>query len=497
MKPGPHVTNLKPEAPPPDIAEAHAFAPPPAGVGGLDVDDATLWQQLYPEHLATLRARLDSLCAVQGLSAVVVPAGEAPLYAFDDQPVPFRANPHFLHWLPALDSSGSVLLLAPGATPELLFLKPEDYWHQPPPVPAPAAGNFTVSTFATREALSKALHERLARLERASSASRPNGRIVFIGEDDLPLPADATRNPPAVLAALHYARAVKSPFELVCLLRASQRAACGHQAVAAAFTGGGRANSTEFSLHQAYLSASSQTAADLPYSSIVALNEHAGVLHYQHYDRRPPVPVRSLLIDAGASWSGYASDVTRTYAAVPGLFADLIAAVTREQQALIATIRPEQSYLHLHADMHRRICGVLSEAGVFRCSAEEACAKGLSEAFFPHGLGHLLGLQTHDVGGLFVNAAGEIREPPDNYAALRLTRPLEVGQVFTIEPGIYFIDMLLEPLLASAHGRLLDAAAIEALKPCGGIRIEDNVAVTSAEPLNLTRYGFEHPEHHQ
>ncbi|MEM9236032.1 MAG: M24 family metallopeptidase [Verrucomicrobiota bacterium] len=107
----------------------------------------------------------------------------------------------------------------------------------------------------------------------------------------------------------------------------------------------------------------------------------------------------------------------------------------------------------------------------------------------PHGLGHLIGLQTHDVAGQ-QDRQGTTFPPPDAYPALRTTRTIEAGQTFTIEPGLYFIPMLLEPVLQGpARGRY-DAATITALAPCGGIRIEDNVLVEPEGVSNLTRTAF-------
>ena len=100
----------------------------------------------------------------------------------------------------------------------------------------------------------------------------------------------------------------------------------GHSRARAAYEAG----ASEYAIHQAYLLASQQTESALPYSNIVAQNEHAGVLHYQHYDREPPRRRASFLIDAGGRFRGYASDITRTYAAAERSdFAALIAASMR------------------------------------------------------------------------------------------------------------------------------------------------------------------------
>jgi Xaa-Pro dipeptidase len=143
----------------------------------------------------------------------------------------------------------------------------------------------------------------------------------------------------------------------------------------------------------------------------------------------------------------------------------------------------------LNERAHVLLAGVLAEHGIVKCSAEEAYASGLTRAFLPHGLGHLLGLQVHDVGGWQRSPDGAVRRPPDAHPFLRLTRRLEPGFAFTVEPGLYFIDSLLGKLDGSA-AKHIDRATVDALRPCGGIRIEDNLVVESTASRNLTREAF-------
>jgi Xaa-Pro dipeptidase len=294
-------------------------------------------------------------------------------------------------------------------------------------------------------------------------------------------------NPQQLLNQLHYGRAYKTPFEIDCMKRATQIGVRGHLAARAAY----RSGASEYAIHQAYLLASQQNESELPYSNIVAQNEHAGVLHYQHYDREPPARRSSFLIDAGGRFRGYASDITRTYAADErGDFAELVDALDARQQQLIASINPGMNYLALHEMMHRAIGDLLAEAGLVSCSAAEAFESHITDAFIPHGLGHLIGLQTHDVAGHMVSPDGGMRPPPDRYSALRLTRDIGVDQVFTIEPGLYFIPMLLDELRAKRTGKRVNWPVVERYLRYGGIRIEDNVHVTRNGPVNLTRDAF-------
>lgn len=432
----------------------------------------------FTNHLTTLQDRWESALAATGFDAAMVAAGGSKPYFLDDQAPPFRPNPHFAQWYPERDCQGSLLLIRPGALPTLFFLKPDDYWHMPPDLPSWTKA-FEVATFATEEALQAAMQEAL----------QGSGSVAMVAEDNLSnLPV--TANPPALLHHLHFGRAWKTPFELDALRRANVRAAAGHLAAAEAFADG----ASEFAIHLAYLAAAGHTPDELPYPSIVARNEHAGILHYQHYSRQSPTAARSFLIDAGASADGYAADVTRTYAgsADDGAFAALVELLEAEQLALIAAIRPGINYLDLHIAMHQRLGQVLATSGIVKCSAQAAFELGITRSFLPHGLGHLLGLQTHDIGGQQQDTAGIAKAPPAEYPALRFTREISPDMVFTIEPGLYFIAPLLAELETGAAAGEVDWALVEQLRGFGGIRIEDNVRVTASGTENLTRDAFEH-----
>jgi Xaa-Pro dipeptidase len=193
---------------------------------------------------------------------------------------------------------------------------------------------------------------------------------------------------------------------------------------------------------------------------------------------------------AGAQVHGYACDITRTYGDGDPEFAALVDAVDAVQRGLVAKVRPGQSYPALHIEAHHRLAEVLQSLGIVRMGAEAQVETGVSSAFFPHGLGHYLGLQVHDVAGFQQDEAGGTIAKPPGHPYLRLTRTLERDQVLTIEPGIYFIEMLLAELKRGPHAGAVDWARVEHLKAYGGVRIEDDVRVTDGEPENLTRNAF-------
>jgi Xaa-Pro dipeptidase len=366
-----------------------------------------------------------------------------------------------------------LLQLMPGRPPRLLYVAPKDFWHSPPEIPdGPWTGLFSLEVLADPGMA-------------VSSVNQYPGKTAWIGEERPPVEAWDC-NPPALLTRLEQARCLKSPYELACLREATRIGVTGHLAAERAFLNG----SAEYDIHLAFLAAVRQPEAELPYPPIIALNDHAATLHYQRRDTRAPARSLSLLIDAGAGWRGYASDITRSWAKNPGLFGSLIDGVHALQQELCNAVAPGVDWRELHFTAHRLVARLLRNAGVIRMEPEEALASGVSAAFLPHGLGHLLGLQVHDVGGFRPAADAEPIARPPGHPALRLTRKLAPGMVVTVEPGVYFIDSLLARLRAGPHAGTVNWPLVEGLAACGGIRIEDNVVVTPSGHDNLTRTAF-------
>jgi Xaa-Pro dipeptidase len=133
---------------------------------------------------------------------------------------------------------------------------------------------------------------------------------------------------------------------------------------------------------------------------------------------------------------------------------------------------------------------VLVDAELAAGDPDTLLETGVTSAFFPHGLGHLLGIQVHDVGGFMENESGTTIDPPSGHPFLRLTRVLEEDMVLTIEPGLYAINMLLENLRGTPAESHVNWKTVDWLRPFGGIRIEDNVRVLPDTPENLTRDAF-------
>jgi Xaa-Pro dipeptidase len=433
------------------------------------------WPILYRQHLASVQQRADTALARAGLDHLVVPSGTLHYQMFDDRDYPYAVNPQFKAWLPLTRNPGSWLVYTPGAKPRLVYLQPFDYWHVVPQAPSGYwTPHFDVVVIRKPE-------------EALQHLPGDPARCAILGEPQSALGAFTPGNPAAVVDYLEYHRAFKTPYEIAMMREATRRGVRGHRAAEGAF----RAGASEFGIHLAYCQAAGQDSETLPYGNIIALNEHGAVLHYTDRDRVPPNPVRSFLIDAGGSHGGYASDITRTYSANPAdEFQAMVDAVDVAQRGMCAQVRAGVDYKQLHLDAHLALAGILRDFGIIKVSPEAALATGVSSTFFPHGIGHGIGLQVHDVAGFAASDAGGTIPKPDGHPYLRLTRVLEPGMVVTIEPGIYFVDMLLEALRQGPNADAVDWARVDAFRPYGGIRIEDDVACTDGDPLNLTREGF-------
>ncbi|MGI9271012.1 MAG: Xaa-Pro dipeptidase [Woeseiaceae bacterium] len=447
-----------------------------AGMNADYSDNNPQLAALYPQHLATVRLRHDHALESAGASHAIIFSGSQKYVFLDDMPYSFKANAHFVSWVPLVSLPLSYIVYTPGKTPLLVYYQPHDYWHVVPGAPDGYwTSEFDVRVVHTIEDV-------------AAHLPKDRAKCILIGEiDDNAHAFDIERsNPTTAMNILHYGRGIKTDYEVACMRLSSQRGAHGHLAAEAAFRDG----QPEFEIHRAYCQAVSHTDSELPYGNIVALNEHGSVLHYTDLDRAPPAELHSFLIDAGAQVHGYASDITRTYSHRDTRFAELIARMDVLQLDVVQRVRAGVNYADLHLDTHRLLAEVLVEAKLAIGDADTLIETGVTAAFLPHGLGHLLGVQVHDVGGFMQGESGTILDPPSGHPYLRLTRDLEEDMTLTIEPGLYAIDMLLENLRGSPAENHVVWEGVDWLRPFGGIRIEDNVRVTAEGCENMTRDAF-------
>lgn len=222
------------------------------------------------------------------------------------------------------------------------------------------------------------------------------------------------------------------------------------------------------------------------YNGIHAAGVNSAILHYTDCSSR--VNNGELyLIDAGYEYEGYASDVTRTYPA-NGRFTDEQAAVYQTVlnalNSVIEMVKPGIKMEDLHMSAAEIILEGLKRMGLVKGSIEELLENDIFALFFPHGLGHFLGLDTHDVGG-YPKGVDRIDRPGIRF--LRARRELQAGMVITIEPGVYFIPAVLKKAIADEEkSKFLNADKLESYFEFGGVRIEDNIIVTEDGYENMT-----------
>jgi Xaa-Pro dipeptidase len=424
---------------------------------------------LYSAHVQHLQHGYESVMAKSNVEAIVVASGHPALRnRFDDQYVALSVTPAFAHWLPLQEPDCFVVVRA-GKKPLLIRTVVDDYWHSATPIES----DHFWTQFEVVEVKAG-----------GAKAHFPVLRCEYVTRDPLGVSGGGV-NSPDLIAALDVLRTQKSQYEIHCLLEASRRAVRGHKAVERAFLDGDR---SELALHLIYLGASEQDDSSTPYKGIVALGPHAAVLHHMVYGTKPMGKTdTSMLVDAGAKYLGYGSDITRTYARGAGAaarqFASLIAAVDGVQRKLCEVMTIGMDYEALHDQSHHMLAVALEEIGLLRGKPDECVAKGVTRALFPHGLGHSLGILTHDVGC-------KPKAPKPENKHLRTTCTIAGDQVFTIEPGVYFIDSLLAPLKSDDRSKLVNWPLVDVLKPFGGVRIEDNVQVLDDGVRNLTREAF-------
>lgn len=429
-------------------------------------------KSLYQDHIAEVTANITKILAKLELPGLVIDAGAGELFFEDDQHKTFRPYHHFSYLCPHRRTHHQIVI-TPGEKPKLLFYQPTDFWEDFQPI----TDEFWTDSF---DVQMHAHPDNIWGAVKTYSSYGYLGPAIAKAKD-----AGLQTEVRTLVQRMNWHRLYKTPYEAYCLDKASEIGARGHVAAKEAFFNG----ESEFGIHLAYLKGVAATDEELPYTPIIALNEKAAVLHY-HYKRHQIDNPQLFLIDAGANYNGYASDITRTYlkkGAHP-VMKELIGGVDWLQQELCQKVEVGTSFAELHAITNLAISQMLLDQGVLTgLTAEDAVSKDLSKVFLPHGLGHALGIFVHDVGAQQKDPEGNPVDPDPKYPKLRTSRQIEPGNYYTIEPGLYFIDMLLGPEREGDNKGHFNWPLIDELLPLGGIRIEDNIMVTADGPENYTR----------
>jgi Xaa-Pro aminopeptidase len=432
--------------------------------------------------LAARRARLGHLLGDQ---AALLAAGTPRPRNYAANTYPFRAGSHFLY-LFGLHARGAFGLWSKGEW--TLFLPDPDptavLWHGPQPSGADIAAALgcsvrSVSALAGHLAGREVATLPAPDLETCAAQARLLGRPIN--------PGHFAENDGRLADAMIALRLVHDDAAIAELRAAAQATRAAHHAGMKATRPGLRESQVRAAM-EAELVARGMTVA---YGSIVTV--HGEILHSEHHGHLL-ADGDLLLADVGAETAGgWAGDVTRTWP-VRGRYSasqrDLYDVVLAAQKETIAAVAPNVRYRDLHQLALRAIGRGLVALGILRGDVEELVADGVVTLFFPHGIGHLLGLDVHDMedlGDRAGYASGRQRAADFGLRYLRLDRDLAAGMAVTIEPGIYLVPSILEdPALAGRARDRLDRARLDAFRDVRGIRIEDDVLITGSGHEVLT-----------
>ncbi|KAF2964821.1 hypothetical protein GQX73_g8742 [Xylaria multiplex] len=396
-----------------------------------------------------------------------------------DEPVPFRQRRAFMY-LTGADIADCAFIYDIETSTSTLFIPPVD----------PESVIWSGLPLSTEEALAKydvdavlpttELNPILARLGGANPkstvfaiAERVSNSVTFLEFENKDF---------AILTeAIDECRVVKDDYEIALIKKANQISSAAHRDVLENV----RKAQNEYELEGVFVgNCMRQGAKKQAYPSIVASGRSAATLHYVHNDKEL-AGKDLLLLDAGAEWSTYAADITRTFP-ISGRFTEQSRAiyeiVLQMQQGCIAMLKDGVWWDDVHVRAHEIAIDGLLSLGILKGNRKEILDARTSTAFLPHGLGHYLGMDTHDTGG-----HPNYSDPDPLFKYLRVRRHLPAGSVITVEPGIYFCEFIIRPYLKDPkHSKYIDEDVLNNYWDVGGVRIEDNIVITKDGYVNLT-----------
>ncbi|KAF7594282.1 hypothetical protein BBP40_009682 [Aspergillus hancockii] len=404
----------------------------------------------------------------------------------NDEAMPFRQR-RFFYYLSGCPLPDSSLIYDINADKLTLFIPPIDpedvIWSGLPLSPEEALKLYDVdSVLATTE-----VNATLASIGLAYS----NNAVAFAIADQVSnkttFKGFAETNLSVLKGAIEKARVVKDKYEIALVRKANDISAKAHIAAIKA----SKTAANEREIEGAFIATCiANGAREQSYHPIVACGANGATLHYGKNDDNLIDPAtnqskKNVLIDAGGEYRAYCSDITRVFP-LGGKFTtetrQIYEIVLQMQTECIEMLREEVQWEVVHAHAHRVAIKGLLKLGILRGSEDELFDKRVSVAFFPHGLGHYLGMDTHDTGG-----NPNYGDKDAMYKYLRVRGRLPAGSVITVEPGIYFCRFIINPYIQSPEiGKYIDAAVLERYWAVGGVRIEDNIHVTRDGYENLT-----------
>lgn len=414
--------------------------------------------------LAPRRARLAAALKLTDEILLVGAGAPVPLPENTDQTYPFRAHSEFFY-VTGLECAGAIAAFDPRDGPRA-------GWHLFVPQVTEDERVWSAQT--------QQRGEPLAALPAWLTARR--GRpVAMLGA---PLPGARADDAATIKAreAFTHARRPKDPAELATLRRAAVATAAGYARAAALIAPGVTERAVQIELEAGFFRHGAQRPG---YGTIVGSGPNAAVLHFEP-TARAARRGEFVLIDAGAEVDRYVIDVTRTYVAGrPSAFQrDLYQIVLAAEEAAIRRCTAGAEWRDIHLQAAVEMTAGLVTLGLMRGGAESLVEQEAHLLFFPHGVGHLVGLGVRDASGLL---PGRARDPRPCLRNLRMDLPLQPGYVVTVEPGLYFIPAILhDPKRRRQYRHCVRWDKVDPHLALGGVRIEDNVLVTSGAPDVLT-----------
>jgi Xaa-Pro aminopeptidase len=313
-------------------------------------------------------------------------------------------------------------------------------------------------------------------------AARRERPVVMLGDPVTGIAFDETRTH-AVREAYKHARRPKEPGEVLLMQRGAAATAAGYAAIQPLLRPGVSERTLQIELETAYFRAGAQTTG---YDTIVGIGAQSAVFHGSPSTKRVAKDGDFILIDSGAQMERYVTDVTRTYAIgrISPFQRDLYQAVLGAQQRACEQCRPGMDWKALHFRTAADLMCSLAAMGVVRGDPHALVEQDVHTLFYPHGLGHMVGLGVRDASGL---EPGRDQDTRPSLRSLRMDLLLRENYIVTVEPGLYFIPAILgDPGRRARHRNSVNWSLVDQHLHIGGVRIEDNILVTAGEPVNLT-----------
>ena len=413
------------------------------------------------DFLPARRARLASALPLDDALLIVAAGDPIPLPENGDQTYPFRSHAEYFY-ATGQECAGGIVAYDPhdGAWHSFVpaVTEAERIWEGRAQLPGTPLADFPAWLTAR--------------------AGRPvanlGARLAHIGSD----PTFTTR----LREHFQHARRPKDFSELALIRRAAAATAAGFEKLRSLLRPGISERALQIELEAEFFRHGGTRPG---YGTIVGSGPNSAVLHFEP-------SVRALrdgefvLVDAGAEIDRYMADVTRTFVVgEPSAFQrDLYQVVLAAQERAIARCIPGAEWKTIHLACAVDLVAGLVSLGVMRGAPESLVEQEAHTLFFPHGLGHMVGLGVRDGSGL---APGRTKDPRPSLRTLRMDLPLAPGYVVTIEPGLYFIPPLLnDPARRTRYRDSVNWPLVDQHLQLGGIRIEDNILITEGVPENLT-----------